>query len=290
MEKLLYRYINWDDQGSKKLLSANELFFYSAKKWEKDGEYQFDLVDYTEQRIFDIILEIVVNRHNANFDEYVLWMNVQSQKYGIDLTKLSSFSLDLADQYFAQQITKERLAQPEKFVEGQKQLYFERTGIVSLSKTKHSFILWNEKRNVVGDNVICVGLDIELLKEYLRKEVNCFMMDVLYSNEKQKYQLIYDETGYKTLFQLLEISFSLKESLKFEDEVRLLRLFLDNGIESNERKITLPDKIFKEIVILKDADEMTQAEVMMLAKNKGIKTIGIASLVHDENSVVISNL
>ena len=45
MNNLLYRYINWDDTGSKRLFSENEIYFYTAQTWEKDGEYQFDLAD-----------------------------------------------------------------------------------------------------------------------------------------------------------------------------------------------------------------------------------------------------
>lgn len=120
MDNLLYRYISWDDLGSKRLLTHNELHFYSAEQWDKDGEYQFDLLDFNERAVFEIVLDIAVDMHNTNFKEYKRWMIFHAQKYGIDLAKLTSVELDLADQYFAGQIAKERASNPEEFKEVQK--------------------------------------------------------------------------------------------------------------------------------------------------------------------------
>lgn len=289
MDNLLYRYINWNDKGSKRLLSENELHFYSAKKWEQDGEYQFELVDFTEKAVFDIVLDIAVDMHNTNFSEYELWMNVQSQKYGIDLNKLTPVEIDLTDQYFAGQIAKERTSNPTHFIEGQKQLYFDRTGIISLSKSKYSYNLWSSKRDNGGDNIICVGIDIQLLKSCLEKVPNCIMDKIVYSDELKKYQLIFDKTGYKSLLQLLNISFTLETKFKYEEEIRIQRLLLDNSLDSSERKIGLPNEIFKEVIIFKDADETTQSEVFSLAKHKGISKIQFADILYDDNTISISN-
>lgn len=289
MDNLLYRYINWNDKGSKRLLSENELHFYSAEKWEKDGEYQFELIDFTEKAVFDIVLDIAIDMHNTSFSEYELWMNVHAQKYGIDLNKLTAVEIDLADQYLAGQIAKERTSNPNKFIEVQKQLYFDRTGIMSLSKSKYSYDLWSSKRNTSGDNIICVGIDIEILKKCLEKVPNSFMDAVVYSDELKKYQLIFDKTGYKSLLQLLSISFTLKKQFSHEEEVRIQRLFIDNDVDSVERKIVLPNEIFKEVIIFKDADETTQSEVFCFAKQKGISKIQFAEILYDDNAVSLSN-
>jgi hypothetical protein len=289
MDNLLYRFINWNDVGSKRLLSENELHFYSAQKWEKDGEYQFELLEFTERAVFEIVLDIAIDMHNTNFDEYVLWMNFHAQKYGIDLNSLISVELDLADQYFAGQIAKERASNPDKFIEVQKQLYFDRTGIISLSKNKYSYSLWSSKRNASGDNIICLGLDIAILRKVLEKVPNCFMDEVAYSDELKKYQLVYDKTGYKSLIQLLNISFSLKTDFKLEEEVRIQRLLLDNSENSPERTILLPNEIFKEIIIFKDAHEVTQSEVSGLAEQKGIPKIQYADILYDDNSISVHN-
>jgi len=289
MDNLLYRYINWNDTGSKRLLTENELHFYSAKKWEKDGEYQFELVDFTERAVFEIVLDIAIDMHNTNFVDYELWMNVYAQKYHIDLNKLTAVEIDLADQYFAGQIAKERTSDPKKFIEVQKQLYFDRTGIMSLSKNKQSYNLWSSKRNKNGDNIICLGIDIEILKNCLEKVPNCIMDKVVYSDELGKYQLIFDKSGYKSLLQLLNISFTIKTQFKYEEEIRIQRLFLDNSVDSVERKIVLPNEIFKEVIILKDADEITQSEVFRFAKQKGILKIQFADIMYDDNAVSISN-
>lgn len=287
MNELLYRYINWNDSGSKRLLSENELYFYSAQTWEKDGEYQFDLADYTEQRVFDIVLDIAIDMHNTNHDEYVLWMNMNAQKYGIDLNKLSSTEIDIVDQHFALQIAKERASNPSEFIKVQKQLYFDQTGIISMSKSKYSYNLWNSKRNSDGDNIVCVGLDLELLKESFKNIPNCFMSEIIYSDQKQKYQLIFDKTGYKSLLQLLDISYNLNTIHKPEAEVRLQRLLLDNSSDNQERKIVLPINIIKEIIVLKDADAATQSEIQNIAKQKGISKVHTANILHDDNAVSI---
>jgi hypothetical protein len=289
MNNLLYRYINWNDTGSKRLLTKNELYFYSAKKWEKDGEYQFDLVDFTERTVFEIVLDIAVDMHNTNFADYELWMNVYAQKYGIDLNKLSAVEIDLVDQYFAGQIAKERTSDPQKFITVQKQLYFDRTGIMSLSKNRHSYSLWNSKRNTNGDNIICLGIDLDVLKKCLEKVTNCIMDKVVYSDELGKYQLIFDKSGYKSLLQLLDISFTIKTKFKDEEEIRIQRLFLDNSVDSTEKIIILPNEIFKEVIILKDADEITQTEVLGFAKQKGIPKIQYAEIMYDDNAVLITN-
>ncbi len=289
MDNLLYRYINWNDKGSKRLLTENELHFYSAKKWEKDGEYQFELVDFTERAVFEIVLDIAVDMHNTNFSDYELWMNVYAQKYGIDLNKLSAVEIDLVDQYFAGQIAKERTSDPQKFIEVQKQLYFDRTGIMSLSKNKQSYNLWTYKRNTHGDNIICLGIDLEILKKCLKKVPNCIMDKVVYSDELEKYQLIFDKSGYKSLLQLLNISFTIKTKFKYEEEIRIQRLFLDSSVDSAERIIVMPNETFKEVIILKDADDITQAEVFGFAKQKGISKIQFADILYADNTVSITN-
>jgi len=286
MDNLLYKYINWNDKGSKRFLSENELYFYSAKNWEMDGEYQFELANFTEKAVFDIVLDIATDMHNTNFAEYELWMNVYAQKYGIDLNKLTPAELDIADQHLARQIAKERTSNPNQFIAVQKELYFNQTGIMSLSKTKISYNLWSSKRDISGDNIICVGIDIELLKTCLKQVTNCFMNEIVYSDKLNKYQLIFDKTGYKSLLQLLNITFTLQTKFKNEEEIRIQRLFLNN----RERKIILPNEIFKEIIIYKDANETTQSEVINLASQKGISKIQFAEILSDDNYISISNI
>ena len=235
------------------------------------------------------VLDIAVDMHNTNFAEYELWMNVHAQKYGIDLNKLTPVEIDLADQHFAGQIAKERTSNPNNFIEVQKQLYFDRTGIMSLSKNKYSYNLWNSKLNTGGYNIICLGIDIEILKKCLEKVPNCFMDEIAYSDEFAKYQLIFDKTGYKSLLQLLSISFTLQTQFKYEEEIRIQRLFLDNSLDSVEKRIVLPNEIFKEVIILTHADETTQSEVFGFAKQKGISKIQFADILYDDNAVSISN-
>jgi|GEM_PF-6493292 len=290
MEKLIYRYINWNDKGSKRLLSENELYFYSAEKWRKDGEYQFELIDFTEKAVFNIVLDIAIEMHNTSFPEYEFWMNFHAQKYGINLDKLTPIELDLADQHFAKQIARERTSNPKNFIEVQKQLYFDRTGIMSFSKSKYSYNLWSSERNISGDNIICLGIDVEILKKYLEKVPNCFMDEIVYSDELEKYQLIFDKTGYKSLLQLLNISFTLNTRFRYEEEIRIQRVFFDNSIDSAERKIILPNEIFKEVIILKDADNITQSEIFGFAKQKGISKIQFADILYDDNAVSLSNV
>jgi hypothetical protein len=284
---IIYRYINWNDTGSKRLLSANEFFFYSAEKWKNDGEYDFELLGFTREKVADIVLDIAIDMHNTDFKQYELWMNVQAQKYGIDLHRLLPAELDLADQHFADQIAKERVSNPERFIEGQRQLYFERTGIISFSKTKYSCNLWTSKRTAISDNVICVGLNLEKIKARLIKEANCIMSDVIYSDDLHKYELFFDKSGYKSMLQLLKVSFALKTQYKLEDEIRIQRLFVDNTAESEERRIILPNDVFEEVIISKEADEVSCAEIMKLVDEKGIKKIGFVKIMSDESTVFV---
>src|SRR5215210_2775039 len=215
-------------------------------------------------------------------------MNVHAQKYGIDINKLSLIEVDLVDQYFAQQIAKERVSNPTEFMEVQKQLYFDRTGIISLSKTKRSYSMWSSKRNICGDNIVCVGIDIDLLMDCLKNIPNCTMNEITYSNELQKYKLTFDNSGYKSLLQLLDISFRLTTTYRLAEEVRIQRLLLDNSLNSKERKIALPRGIFKEVIVFRGADEVTHLEVQNLANQNGILVVQFADLLYDDNTVSIN--
>ena len=104
---------------------------------------------------------------------------------------------------------------------------------------------------------------------------------------RDRYQLIFDKTGYKSLLQLLSISFTLKTQFKYEEEIRIQRLFLDNSLDSVEKRIVLPNEIFKEVIILKHADETTQSEVFGFAKQKGISKIQFADILYDDNACLL---
>ncbi|MBZ4187635.1 hypothetical protein [Niabella beijingensis] len=285
MANLLYRYINWNDRGSKRLLSENELFFYGADQWEKDGEYAFDLDGFSEMELFDIILKITDHLNNYHFDEYERWMNYNANKYGVDLSKLSIFQQDMMQQKFARKMAEEKVSNPAKFMELLKGVFFARTGIMSLSESKYSFNLWNSFRNEGSNNIICLGIDSDLLEGILANEGNCKKGKIKYSEETKKFELEFDPSGITNLNQLLTISFALKPRFQYEEEVRIQRLFIDNSRDSEERKIKLPDGIFKELIILKDADDATQSEVFALASQKNIENLQYVEILDDDSSV-----
>ena len=255
MDSILYRYINWNDKGSKKLLTENELYLYSAQDWENDGEYDFKLFNFTQQSFFDKLLRIIINTHNTNFKEYEFWMNLYAQKYGIDLSKVPSAEIDLLDQYFCKRIAESRVSNPDVFLKRQKQIYFDRTGIFSLSETKSSYNLWNSKRNVSNDNVVCVGLDLSILRETLKLERNLTIREVNYTNDLPNFKLIEEENTNETINQLLNITFCIKLKFQQENEIRIQRLLIDNAIGSKERVIKLPNNIFKEIYMFENCEE-----------------------------------
>jgi hypothetical protein len=287
MGNRLYRYVSWDDQGAKQLLTENKLYLYSAEKWKNDGEYHFELLNFTERAVFELVLSIAIDLRHTNFQEYSNWMTFYAREYGIDLSKLTEVQVLLLDQYFAGRIANCWASNPEHFIEGQRKLFFDRTGIVSLSRDKRSYCLWNSKRNLRGENIVCLGIDTELLKIALLQERNCLIHEVIYSNEISQYKLSFDKTGYWSLLQLLEISFNIKSKFKCEQEVRIQRLFMDTSEKSPERHIILPNNIIKEIIILRDADEATQIQIREIANQKGISKIMTSNIIYESETVTI---
>jgi hypothetical protein len=290
MGQLIYRLVNWDDLYTKRLISHNELYFYSAKEWEKDGEYDFELGDFTVEKITDFIVEAAAEMHNQDPDNYIRWINVHANEFGVDLASLSPAELDLVDQHLAFKIAEIKQANPSKYISAQKNVFFERTGIASLTKTKDSIDLWNFKRGTGSNNVVCIGLDEKMLRDTVAKVSNCMINEVKYSDILHKYEIAFDKTGHKTTLNLIKISFRIRKTFQDENEVRIQRLLIDNSQTSVERTISLPNNIFKEIIILEDADKSVQEEIFQLAKDKGISKIQTAKLDTPNLKVILKDI
>ncbi len=279
MSNIVYRYINWNDSKARRFLTKNELFFYSAKSWEDNGEYNFNLDTLDENKISERIYSIVQKLYNYDFLEYQAWMNYQAHTYSINLNSLAECELDLVDQYFSKRRANQIISNPDDYKQSQKNLFFERTGIFCLSDSKRSYSLWNNKRNALSDNVVCIGIEEDILTEVILTHRNCTMNKINYENEIPKYEIKFDTEGYDTMLQLLTIVYQLPKTYASEEEIRIHRLFIDNSVGSKERIIDLTDSMFKEVIILEEADIEVKREIIDIARSKGIEKIRYAKII-----------
>lgn len=227
---------------------------------------------------------MATDMHNMESTLYRRWIEFHANRFGIDLQNLSLGEVEVLDQTIACCIAKERVENPQEFIEIQKNSYFNRTGIFCLSKNKFSYELWNSKRQSADGDVICLGIDKNKLEQVIKEVSNCYIDEIVYSDESKKYELIYDRRGYKSLRQLLNISFTLNTKFRHEEEVRVQRLFIENAENSPERIIKVPDEVFKEVIIFQGASQETRQEVVELARRKGVAGIKAANI-SDDNSV-----
>ncbi len=261
---MYYKYINPTDENDMRFLVNNELFFSNPKKWETDKEYEFEFEKINYEKLYDDLLGIFINIYN---DDKILYLKVVDNFNNLlpnDFTYLEQF-----DQLICNHIVMNIKSHKNEYLQGLKKKYYEKTGIFCLSNIKNSSALWDYKKDD-RSNCICVGIDKDLLINFLKLQKNIVCKDVVYYDKgnipKKNINNFSDEN--KKVLEFLEIAFSLPNKLINEKETRIVKVF-PNG-EENERIIILPNNLYKEVIFSEGMEKELIDSIKSICFNKGI--------------------
>lgn len=286
MERLpstVYKYFNWSDTESKKILTEKQIYFCNAKRWQNYGEYNFNFKTIDRQQAFEIIEVAVYNMRNREFHLFEKWFHIHAYKYKIDLSsydRLSEIERDHWEVRIIDEIIWHRVADivnnRQKYETSIKNYYFNRTGIFSTSLVKDSEQLWAWKNNYkqeINGNAVCIGLNLPSIKQRLDEIGNYSLGVIKYEENTNEVEFI--GTGNDFLVnQLNSITFTLQKdaalNITEQQEVRIMKfLTRDMSKRSPERFMAIDDDFIMEIIVSSSASDVTKKEIEEIAKNIG---------------------
>lgn len=290
MEQLpstVFKYFNWDDTESRKVLTEQEMYFCNAKRWKNYGEYAFSLKPIDKQRAFERIEKVANKMRNENLPLFGKWFNIHIHKYKIEVGNpniLSWVEKDLWEARITDEIIKHRVndivnnqADYEKSI---KNYYYNRTGIFSTSLTNNSKQLWDWKSNYnqkLTNNTVCIGLDLSKIKKKLDGLGNYSLGLVQYDEQLNEVEFIGEGNEF-LVDQLNSITFTLKNdaapNVTEQEELRIMK-FLTEDISKHSpgRFMKIDPDFITEILISKKVDSKAKKEIEELAKEIGCSNL-----------------
>lgn len=286
MEQLpstVFKYFNWDDTESRKVLTEREMYFCNAKRWKNYGEYAFSFKPIDKQRAFERIEKIAYKMRNENLLLFEKWFNIHIHKYKIEVgnpDKLSWIEKDLWEARITDEIIKHRVYDivnnQTNYETSIKNYYYNRTGIFSTSLTKNSKQLWDWKSSYnqkLTNNTVCIGLDLSKIKKKLDGLGNYSLGLVKYGEQFNEVEFIGEGNEF-LVDQLNSITFTLKNdavsNVTEQKELRMMK-FLTEDISKRSpgRFMKIDPDFITEILISNKADSRTQKEIEEIAKEIG---------------------
>lgn len=283
----VFRYFNWNDIESRKILTEREIYFCNAKRWKNYGEYAFTFKPIDKQKAFKRIDQIIHEMRNQNSSLFEKWFNIHIYKYKIEVGNPNSLrpsDKDLWETRIVDEIIRHRVIDIENnrtdYETSTKQYYYNRTGIFSTSLTKNSNQLWDWKSNYNRkrtDNAVCIGLDLTKIKKKLDETGNYSLGIVQYGEQLNEVEFIGSGNDF-LVEQLNSITFTLKNDAALnvteQEELRIMK-FLTEDISKRSpgRFLKIENDFITEILISDKADQSTKREIGDLAK-----TIGCSNL------------
>lgn len=286
MEQLpatVFKYFNWNDVESRKVLTERELYFCNAKRWRNYGEYAFKFKPIDKKKAFERIEKIAYKMRNENLPLFEKWFNIHIYKYKIDVgdfAKLSSIEKDLWEVRIIDEIIWHRvhdlLDNKEKYEASAKDYYYSRTGIFSTSLTESSKQLWDWKSNYnqqPNGNSVCVGLNLSLIKRKMEEVGNYSLGIVRYGETLNEVEFIGSGNDF-LIDQLNSITFTLKDNSAFniteQQELRIMKFLAEDiSKRSPGRFIKIANNVITEILVSKKASFEARAEIEVVAQNIG---------------------
>lgn len=275
----LYKYFNWNDLDSRKILTEQELYFCNASRWKNYGEFDFKFKPINQDALRNEIRNQVQEMERVDHKRYERWFNIHLHIYQIDFSKyttLPSYEKDLYEVQVREDMIEKRvqdiLTNPLVYEKATKQFYFQRTGIFSTSFTKESLQLWSWKQNYKGENngnAVCIGLDLKKLRSKLDTIGNYTLGQVEY--QKQKNEIDFMGMGNAFLINRLNsITYTLPKKfvneIEKQKEIRILKFLTnDTSKKSPERFIKLEHDYITEIVIHANASDIAKQEIREVA-------------------------
>jgi hypothetical protein len=279
----VYKYFNWNDTESRKILTERELYFCNAKRWRNYGEYAFGFKVIDKQRTFDRIEKAVYKMRNEDPSLYERWFNIHVYKYKIEVGDYASLSLVEKDLWEARVVdeiivhrVKDIVNNTANYELATRNYYYNRTGIFSTSLSKESKPLWEWKRNYrnqANGNAVCVGLNLDKIKGKL-DSIGNFSMGIINYGENLNEVEFTGEGNDFLIDQLNSITFTLKNDsvadITDQQELRIMK-FLTGDIskKSTDRFLKLDDDYITEIIVHTGATKEAKDEIEATAKSIG---------------------
>ncbi|MBL7757313.1 MAG: hypothetical protein JNL59_07965, partial [Chitinophagaceae bacterium] len=268
---IVYKYFNWEDTESRKILTERELYFCNARKWKNFGEYSFAFKPIDKLAVYTRLEKLAYKMRNRELPLFEKWFNIHVYKYRIDTGNphsLSPIEKDLWEVQIVDQIIQHRVDEIARntpaYELATKNFYYKRTGIFSTSLTKDSQQLWDWKNTYqhnYNGSAVCVGLDLAKIKSKLDVIRNYSLGPVKYEESINEV----DFTGSTDDFfvdRLNSITFTLKKDavagITEQQELRIMR-FLTDKVSPNcpDRFLKLDDDCITEIIVHAGATEET---------------------------------
>ncbi len=290
MEQLpstVYKYFNWNDTESRKILTELEMYFCNAKRWTNYGEYAFAFKPIDKQKAFNRIEKVAYEMRNSNLPLFEKWFNIHVHKFKIHVGNphtLSCIEKDLWEVRITNEIIKHRvydIANNKADYEASiKSYYYGRTGIFSTSLTNNSKQLWDWKsyyKQKLTNNAVCISLDLAKVKKQLDSLRNYSLGLVKYGEQLNEVEFIGEGNDF-LVDQLNSITFTLKNDaapkVTEQEELRIMK-FLTSDISkrSPERFMKIDPDFITEIIISSNSDSTTKKEIEQLAEKNGYSNL-----------------
>lgn len=283
----VYKYFNWNDIESRKILTELEMYFCNAKRWKNYGEYGFAFKPIDKQKAFERIEKGAYKMRNSNLPLFEKWFNIHIHKFKIDIgdpTTLSWIEKDLWEVRITDEIIKNRVYDivnnKADYETSIKSYYYNRTGIFSTSLTNNSKQLWDWKSHYnqkLTNNVVCIGLDLTKVKNKLDDVRNYSLGLVRYGEQLNEVEFIGEGNDF-LVDQLNSITFTLKNDVvakvREQEELRIMKfLTYDISKRSPERFMKIDPDCITEIIISNIADIKAKKEIEELAAKIGCSNI-----------------
>lgn len=280
LPKVVYKYFNWNDKKSNKILTSREIYFCNASKWASFGEYEFQFNQVNPEELRSEVSKNIWNLHNSDFKHFEIWFNLHLRIYKINFDRYHKLNTLDRDQYLTDTIerlidsrTKDILANKPVYERAMRKFYFKHTGIFSTSLVNNSKSLWEWKKCFEEQNndVVCIGLDTEIILEKLNSVGNFTFGVVNYQGLKNKVDLLGAGDDF-IISRLNSISHTLPKNIgkdiTDQHELRIMKFISSNTTEKSiERFLQLDDSCVTEIIIHRKANSIVKREVKKIAES-----------------------
>ena len=284
---IVFKYFNWDDIESRRILTDRELYFCNAKRWKNYGEYAFKFKPINKQKAYEKIESVAYKMRNENFKLFEKWFNIHVYKYKIDVgnySSLSSVEKDLWETHIVDEIIRHRVkdivSNQIDYETSTKNYYYNRTGIFSTSLTKNSKQLWDWKsgyRQQSNGNAVCIGLDLAKIKQKLDSIGNFSLGVIKYGESLNEVEYIGSGNDF-LINQLNSITFTLKKdsavNIAEQEELRIMKFLAEDiSKQSPDRFLKLEDDFITEILVHTDVTSEAKNEIETIAKSIGCSNL-----------------
>lgn len=249
--KILYKYANWSDKHHKKIITDNEIYFASAKRFndpfDSDIPLRYDI--RSDEDNFTIILQLVRNKHPD-------WDSI---KIDTEAKKI------LAQRNWENE--KNKIVAENLRI----QYVFHQKRIFSLSSIYDNILMWSHYAN--SHRGFCVGFNIKRIEEYFEKYCDDTECPILLY--KVKYERLFPELVLGPDFNdpsiVIDALTTKAEEWKYEHEWRYILTLPEALMSQIDFILKLPDGIISEVILGCRMSRERIDEIVGIVEGKSIK-------------------